>query len=413
MNNELKVSFYLKRESRLEKCSDGEKVAYPITGKIIIGKSVAQFSTKLKVEERLWHVKSGRATGKSRVAVELNREINKINLSIHRHYKDILERTGTATASEVKNAFQGIATAQTTLLVLFEEMMSDFRARIGIDRAVSSYQGYKTTYKYLECFLRKKYKVGDIPFTRLDLPFIEAFDFYLRVERGLKPATMVTNIIYLQKVARIALHRNLISRPPFTGYKPPRPEQQNRSLAKDELERLVSTPLPKPKLCYIRDLFVFSAFTGISYADLKKLTRKEIVVEKDGGLWISAKRQKTGVPFNVKLLDIPLRIMKKYEGFAKDDRVFRIPTLNAINNGLKKIATHCGIETSVTFHVSRHCFASQVCLSQGVPIESVSRMLGHKDIRTTQRYAKVDNEKIGNDMKQLSLRLAGKFDYAV
>jgi len=413
MNNELKVSFYLKRESRLEKVNNGENVAYPIIGKIIIGNSIAQFSTKLKVEERFWHVKSGRATGKSRIATELNREINKINLLIHSHYKDILERTGTATAIEVKNAFQGIATIQKTLLVLFSEMMQEFHSRIGIDRAAGTYKGYKQAYKHLEQFLRKKYKIGDIPLTRLDLPFIEAFDFYLRVERGLKPATMITNIIYLQKVARIALHQNLINRPPFTGYKPEKPELQTRSLTKDELERFISTPLPKSRLCYIRDLFVFCAFTGISYADLKKLTWKEVIKEKDGSLWISASRQKTGIPFNVKLLDIPLQIMKKYKGCAKENYLFRVATSTTLNNTLKRIAVYCGIEKNLCWHMSRHSFASQVCLSQGVSIESVSRMLGHKDIRTTQRYAHVNNEKIGNDMKQLSLRLAVKFDYLV
>nr|WP_278720822.1 site-specific integrase [Alistipes onderdonkii] len=314
----------------------GKKVAYPITGKIIIGNSIAQFATKLKVEEQLWHVKSGRATGKSRVAVELNRVINKINLLIHSHYKDILERNGRVTATDVKNAFQGIASTQKTLLVLFDEMMQEFHSRIGIDRAAGTYKGYRTTYKYLEQFLRKKYKVGDIPLTRLDLLFIEAFDFYLRVERGLKPASMVTNIIYLQKVARIALHRNLISRPPFTGYKPEKPELHTRSLTKDELERFISIPLPKSRLCYIRDLFVFCAFTGISYADLKKFTWKEVIREKDGSLWISAFRQKTGIPFNVKLLDIPLQIMKKYKGCAKGNLVFRVPTSVTVNNTLKK-----------------------------------------------------------------------------
>lgn len=411
MNNELKVSFYLKRENRLEKGNAGENVAYPIIGKIIIGNSIAQFSTKLNVTERLWHVKSGRAIGKSRIAVELNRKINKINLLIHSHYKDILERTGTVTAVEVKNAFQGIASTQKTLLVLFEEMMQEFQSRIGIDRCLSTYRGYQKVYKHLESFIRERYKIRDISLSRLDLPFIEAFDFYLRVECGLMPGSAITDIIYLQKAARIALNRNLISRPPFVGYKPEKPEIKTRSLTKEELERFISTPLPSSKLCFIRDLFVFSSFTGISYADLKKLTWKEIITEKDGSLWISSSRQKTGVPFNVKLLDIPIQIIEKYRGCAKADYVFRIPTLTTISNGLKKIATHCKIEKNVTYHMSRHSFASQICLSQGVPIESVSRMLGHRDIRTTQRYARVNNEKIGNDMKQLSIRLTDKFDY--
>jgi len=411
MNKELKVSFYLKRESRLEKVGRDKNVAYPIIGKIIIGNSIAQFSTKLKIEERLWHIKSGRAIGKSRVAVELNKEINSINLRIHSHYKDILERTGTVTALDVKNAFQGIASEQKTLLVLFEEMMQNFKARIGIDRSASTYHSYRKTLKHLKYFIQEKYKVRDIPLIRLDLPFIEQFDFYLRIERGLKPGSVLICAIYLQKVARLALHRNLISRPPFIGYKPEKPELQKRSLAKDELERIISSPIESESQCFIRDLFVFACMTGISHADLKNLTWKSIITEEDGSPWISMSRQKTGVPFHVKLLDIPIRIMEKYRGIAKDNHVFPVLGQSRINFVLKNIGKQCGITTPLTFHRSRHCFASQVCLSQGVPIETVSRMLGHRDIQTTQRYASVDNEKIGNDMKLLSQKLSGKFNY--
>jgi integrase len=411
MTDSLKVSFYLKRESRLEKSSTREKVSYPIIGKIIIGNSIAQFSTKLKIEEHLWHVKSGRETGKSRVAVELNREINSINLRIHSHYRDILERTGTVTASDVKNAFQGIASEQKTLLVLFGEMMRDFYSRIGIDRSASTYHSYRKTHKHLERFIREKYKARDIPLIRLDLPFIEQFDFYLRVERGLKPGSVLICVIYLQKVTRLALHRNLISRPPFMGYKPEKPELQKRSLTKDELERIVSSPIESASQCFIRDLFVFACYTGISHADLKNLTWKNIITEEDGSLWISMSRQKTGVPFNVKLLDIPIRIVEKYKGLAEGNHVFPVLGQSRINFVLKIIGKQCGITTPLTFHRARHCFASQVCLSQGVPIETVSRMLGHRDIQTTQRYAHVNNEKIGNDMKQLSERLSGKFNY--
>ncbi|KAA6322961.1 hypothetical protein EZS27_027551 [termite gut metagenome] len=149
MNTELKVSFYLKRERKEERTSTGENPIYPIVEKIIIGKALAQFGTKLKVEEPLWHVKSGRVIGKSHVATELNREINKINLSIHTHYKEILERTGKVTAAQVKNAFQGIATSQKTLIALFEEMMREFRLRIGIDRAASTYIQWKIHSKLL------------------------------------------------------------------------------------------------------------------------------------------------------------------------------------------------------------------------------------------------------------------------
>lgn len=200
MNNELKVSFYLKREGNTERTETNPDTVFPIVGKIIIGNTIAQFGSKLKIEERLWSVKSGRAIGKSRVAVELNREINKINLSIHVHYRDILDRTGTVIAQDVKNAFQGIATAQKTLLVLFGEMMQNFQTRIGIDRAESTYRKYITIRKQVKRFLKVKYKVQDIPLNQLDLTFIEAFDFHLRVERKMTDESVSSTMLVLFKV---------------------------------------------------------------------------------------------------------------------------------------------------------------------------------------------------------------------
>jgi hypothetical protein len=240
MDTELKVSFYLKRERKNEKDGVGCNSIYPIVGKIIIGKTIAQFSTKLKVEEKLWNVKSGRAIGKSKVATELNREINKINLSIHSRYNDILKRTGHVTALDVKNAFQGIASTQTTLLVLFNEIMQEFHSRVGIDRAKSSYLQYVNTYKHLQRFIKEKYHVSDIPLNQLDLSFIEGLDFNLRIERKLKPASVNGTIKQLLSMARTALHRNLVSHPPFFGYKLERPVFQLRSLSANEFERLIS-----------------------------------------------------------------------------------------------------------------------------------------------------------------------------
>ena len=410
MNENLKVSFYLKRERKKGKNGDA---IYPIVGKIIIGKSIAQFSSKLKVDELLWNVKSGRATGKSHAATKLNREINKINLSIHSHYSEILKRTGKVAAVDVKNAFQGIASTQKTLLVLFEEIMQEFHSRIGIDRTKSSYLRYIDSHKHFQRFLKEKYNLRDIPLSQLDLPFIESFDFYLRIERKLKPFSVNLVIIRLLSIARVAVHRNYITRPPFFGYKLERPALQIRSLSKEEFEKIVSTPIQSAELSFIRDMFVFASFTGISFIDLKNLIMKEIIVEEDGSLWISKSRQKTGIPFNVKLLSIPVKIIERYRGLANENFVFHIPYLQKINAALKEVAKLCKIDRELSFHCARHTFATQVCLSQGVPIESVSRMLGHADIATTQRYANVNMDKIGNDMKQLSARIADKFSFAI
>ena len=411
MNNELKVSFYLKREGKTERTETNPDAVYPIVGKIIIGNSIAQFGSKLKIEKRLWSVKSGRAIGKSRVAVELNREINKINLSIHAHYRDILKRTGKVTAIEVKNAFQGIATAQKTLLALFGEMMEDFKGRIGIDRTQSTYKQYEVLYKQLKQFLREEYHVEDIPLTELDLPFIEALNFFFRVKRRMNPRTVKARIVLVNRAIRLALHRRIITRPPFDGFELEKTELKNKSLTNDELDLLMKTSLKSGTQRFIRDMFLFSTFTGLAYADLTKLSWKDIITEDDGSLWISANRQKSHTEFNVKLLNIPIQIMGYYKGLASDGKVFPHMSLGQVNVGLKRIARNCGINRALSFHQARYTFASQICLSQGVPIESVSRMLGHKHIQTTQRYARLNNEKISNDMQQLSARLSTKFNF--
>lgn len=174
----------------------------------------------------------------------------------------------------------------------------------------------------------------------------------------------------------------------------------------------MTTLLKSATQSFICDMFVFSCFTGLSYADVHKLSWKDIITEDDGCLWISADRQKTKTTFNVKLLDIPVRIMEHNKGIAPDGKVFPPMSLGQVNVGLKRIARNCGINRALSYHVARYTFASQICLSQGVPIESVSRMMGHKNIHTTQRYARLNNKKIGNDMKELSKRLSGKLNYA-
>jgi integrase len=312
MNNELKVSFYLKREGNTERTETNPDAVFPIVGKIIIGNTIAQFGSKLKIEEQLWSVKSGRAIGKSRVAVELNREINKINLSIHTHYRDILKRTGKVTAIEIKNAFQGIATAQKTLLVLFGEMMEDFKGRIGIDRAQSTYKQYEVLNKQLKQFLREEYHVEDIPLTELDLPFIEALNFFFRVKRKMKPRTVKARIVLLNKVIHLALHRRIITRPPFDGFELEKTELKNKSLTNGELDLLMKTPLKSGTQRFIRDMFLFSTFTGLAYADLKRLKTSDITQSEDGAWWIHIRRQKTDTLSSVRLLDIPKQIIEKY-----------------------------------------------------------------------------------------------------
>lgn len=406
MKEELKVLFYLKKNQTK---ANG---LYPVMGRISIGRTMAQFSAKLEADASKWNAKAGRMDGKSHHALDVNRKIDKINLSINRHYKELVQNKGRVTAEEVKNAFQGIASVQQTLLKVFAEHNETYRKRVGIDREETTYKKYCNAYRHLSEFLLKKYRVQDMSFKQLNFAFIEAYDFLLRIELKMKPNTVLRNIVPLRKIVRIAVNKGYIPADPFAEYKPVRGKSVHRYLTIEELKKIMSTDFHSYFRNLTRDMFVFSAFTGMAYADMKKLTVKELVTTDDGNRWIVSARKKTGTVSRIRLLDVAVRIIEKYEKERTGDKVFPMPKYTTADVNLKRIAEICGIERSVSFHQARHSFASSVCLSQGVPIETVSRMLGHKDIHTTQIYATVSTQKIASDMKSLSQRIAGKFSLA-
>lgn len=406
MKEELKVLFYLKKNQ------SKENGLCPVMGRITIGRTMAQFSAKLEADASKWNAKAGRMDGKSHHALDINRKIDKINLSINKHYKELLQNKGRVTAEEIKNAFQGIASVQETLLKMYAEHNETFRKRVGIDREETTYKKYCNAYRHLSEFLQKKYRVKDISFKQLNFAFIEAFDFYLRIELKMKPNSVLRGIIPLRKIVRIAVNKGYVPADPFAEYKPIRGKSVHRYLTIEELKKIMSTNFYSYFRNLTRDMFIFSAFTGMAYADIKKLTIKELVTTDDGNLWIVSARKKTGTVSRIRLLDVAVRIVEKYKKERTDDKVFPMLGYTTIDINLKQIAKICGIERNVSFHQGRHSFASSVCLSQGVPIETVSRMLGHKDIHTTQIYATVSMQKIKSDMKKLSQRIDGKFSFS-
>ena len=224
---------------------------------------------------------------------------------------------------------------------------------------------------------------------------------------------MLNNLSRFRKMVKIAISRGIISRDPFFGYSPERPKASQRYLPADELEKLMNTPMKKRSQEVVRDMFVFSCFTGLSYIDLFNLTVGQIVKMEDGSLWLNINRQKTGIFAKIPLLGEALKIIEKYRGTASGDRVFPMKSNSAVNQQLKSIAELCGIKRRLHFHAARHTFATETCLSQGVPIETVSRMMGHKKLSTTQIYAKVTHNKIDEDMEALSVKINGKYVLAL
>ena len=205
------------------------------------------------------------------------------------------------------------------------------------------------------------------------------------------------------------MKEGILSADPFYEYKPVYPKPKQKYLTLAELERIIHTSLTGATLNLTKDMFLFSCFTGLAYIDMYNLTDENIVRAADGILWIRTNRQKTGVSSHVPLLEIPAQIIAKYRGTTSTGKLLPVPGNSTLNKYLKLIAGQCKIERNLIFHAGRHTYASTITLSQGVPIESVSSMLGHKNLSTTNIYAKITDEKIDEDIATLELRLEGKY----
>lgn len=399
----LKLSFYLKKN---EEKSDA---TCPIMGRLSVGNTMVQFSVKILAPLSLWDTDFGKCKGKSQKAVTINELLDKIRVSINTHFKEILEIREQTTAEAVKNAFLGMASEQDTLVKYFEKHNDNFSQRVGINREPSTFFEYQNALRHLQNFLKQKYNVKDIPFSALDESFINSYDFYLRVELKRKSNTILGITTRMRKMVKYAICEGIITADPFINYSPERPRSEQKYLTRAELDKIMNTPLDHPNRYLTRDMFLFSCFTGLAFRDMFNLTEKDLHKAIDGKIWIKTTRQKTGTPCEIPLLELPLAIIEKYRGLAPEGRLLLMLSCGRLNKNLKKIAAICRIERRLIFHMGRHTYASEITLSQGVPIETVSRMLGHSDLRSTRIYAKITNEKISIDMIKLEDRINDKF----
>jgi integrase len=379
--------------------------------RLTIGVGDAVFSAKMNAPADLWA--SGRAAGKSKTAMEINRKLDELRASALSHWRELSAVRENVTAEEVKNLILGMASGQETLLTYFCAHNEKFDKRVGVNRSAGSAKVYWNALNHVSNFLQKQYHLSDIPFSALDRSFIDKYDLYLRTERKLAQGTIVLLTIRLGTIINHAIADGIITADPFAGYERLRPTPKQKYLTREELNKLMSTPLSSSKQYLIRDLFLFSAYTGISYCDMCALTEENVSTADDGTVWIKSSRKKTGNRFEIPLFDVPLQILERYRGTATDERLLPMYSNSYINDELKKIAKTCGINRIVNFHVARHTYASEITLSQGIPIETVSRMLGHSEIKTTQIYAKITDKKIDEDMRGLEERINGKFKFAI
>lgn len=379
----------------------------PIMGQVTINGSVAQFSCKQTIPKTLWDAKGNRAKGKSIEARDINHALDNIKAQIIKHYQRISDREAYVTAEMVRNAYQGIGSEYETLLGAFDKDNATFQKRVGTDRVKGTYMARVRARNHVAAFIKANYKRSDLSMLELTPDFIKEFAVFLSTDRGLQNGSIWTNCMWLKGVVMRAHFNGLIPRNPFAQFHISPNIKEREYLTEEELKTLMTHEFADAKLSYIRDIFVFASFTALSFVDVKELTTDDIV-EVNGEKWILSKRHKTKVPFQVKLLDIPLQIIKRYEEFQTDKSVF--PNLNywSICKPLKKMIKECGITKDISFHCARHGFAT-LALSKGMPIESVSRVLGHTNIVTTQLYAKITTQKIDHDLTMFGDKLNQSF----
>lgn len=405
MRSTFKVLFYLKKNAP-------KKNGYvPVMCRITIDGTIAQFSCKLDVNPDLWDTQSGRASGRTTEAKETNLFLDNIRVGVNTHYREIFDKDNYVTAEKVKNAYLGLGMKHETILKVFAQHNEDFEKQVGKMKSKSTYQKYCTVYRHLQDFIRYRYKVSDIALKELTPAFIIDFELYLRTTQECTHNTVWVYMMPLRRMITIAQNNGWLNRDPFVEYSIS-PEDSDRGyLTKEEIKKLMNAPIIKKKHELVRDLFIFCCFTGLSFRDLKNLTTDNLQTSFDGHEWIITKRQKTKVQSNIRLLDVALRIIEKYKGIAKDNRVFPVPSYANLRDNITFIVQACGIKKHVTWHMSRHTYATEICLTNGMPIETLSKTLGHTNISTTQIYAKITNEKVSHDMEALSHKLQDIEEY--
>ena len=391
MRSTFKVLFYLKRDKQK---SNG---LIPLFCRITVDGQEVRFGMKCDVNPKYWDLKTGKATGRTAEASKVNTLVDNTKTAIYKVYREMQERDNYVTAEKIKNVFLGVEQKHQTLLELFDHHNRERKLLIGVNVSKSTYLKYCFTRSRLADFIMYRYNLNDIPVKEVNRQFIGDFEAYLISQYNYGKNHVVTVLKKFRHIIELALNREWISRNPFKDYKLQWQKVDRGYLTQSEIEALMDVQFENQRMEHARDIFVFCIFTGLAYTDVTHLTNENIQSSIDGKMWIKGKRRKTDTDYNVPLLNVPKIILDKYGGASADGSLLPVLSISLYNRLLKKIANQCGINKNMSSHLARHTFAT-LTLTKGVSIESVSKMLGHTSISTTQIYAKITDRKIGNEM---------------
>jgi len=400
-----KVSFYLRSNY------ENKEGKSPVMLRIFLGGEMTNFgTTKIFVKKSLWSNATSRLRGRTTEALSVNAALDAISTTLYGIYRKY-ENDESLSLDLIRTVYFGKNREFTSFLPVFDKFLEDIKQRVGKTIGADSLQKYSVLRRHFAEFLMYKYSRKDIGLNEFTPAVVQDFHLYMSTVAGCAYNTSVKKVKTLKTITIYAQKRGFLLHDPFVNHHFHMEPVDRGFLTDEEILRVANKDLGIQRLELVRDIFIFSCFTGLAYIDVSNLTPDHIVT-MDDKQWIMTKRQKTSVETNVLLLDIPKSIIAKYSHKTyRDGKLFPVLTNQKTNSYLKEIADLCGIKKKLTFHLARHTFAT-MSLSKGVPIESVSKMLGHTNIRTTQIYARITNKKIEHDMEQLSEKL-GKFNSAM
>ena len=405
MKTTFKVSYYLRSNY------ENKEGKSPVMLRIYLGGEKANLgSTKIFVDKSKWSNKTSRMIGRTAEALSINASIDALTTTLMQIYRKY-ETSEELSIDLIRSVFLGTDKEYTTFLPVFDKYIDSITQQVGKTLTKCTFYKYKVVRQNFQHFLQAKYHRKDIGLTELTSAVVQDFELYLTSVVGGVHNTTTKKLRNLKTVVNYARNRSLIMHDPFANHKLHYELVDRGYLTEEEVLRIMKKHFDIERLELVKNIFIFSCFTGLAYIDVYNLTYDKIVTVEDRQ-WLITKRYKTSVDENVMLLDIPLAIIRKYYDInRKGGKVFPMMSNQRINSYLKEIADLCGIKKNLTFHMARHTFAT-MSISKGVPMESISKMLGHTNIRTTQIYARITNKKVEHDMEELAGKL-GKFNTAM
>lgn len=405
LHQKLKVDFYLKDRKT-------DQTQLPLYIRIYVDGRKTEISTKHHLAKKDWDRKRHRVRPSMKNADLLNNYLSLVETKIQQYFLEYTARGLAVKPSDLKNKFMGIDenAMRRTICEAFDYHNAKMAEKVKIGLITQkTLNRYGFTKDKIVAFMKKQYNVKDMPLSDLKLGFVTHFEHYLLTNDELQSNTAYKYIKNLKRVMNMCIEVEWLESNPFNAFKCSYVNPERVVLTQEEIESMIAADIDMPRLAKIRDVFVFCCFTGFAYSDVYKFKKDALTIGIDGEYWITTRRKKTGTRESVPLLPVAMEIVKRYSNdphCVKYDKLLPVVSNQRYNSYLKELATICGIKKELTSHIARHTFATTVTLSNGVPIETVSKMLGHTKLSTTQIYAKVLDHKVSDDMRALREKLS-------